>query len=164
MRPFAIKKAAVSVLCHGSYNSLNDKRYNAVFIRITPVIYADRLQERRSTIALNTEPYEVGIRCHNLICFGLYFLSFLGVICGRQERQYLELGSIIFKTNAIVSLELTLTLIVLDFLEKSSYWINYIAFHDRYAFSARPKKSIPLPSIAASHELCLPGINKTHQI
>lgn len=55
MRPFAIKKAAVSVLCHGSYNSLNDKRYNAVFIRITPVIYADRLQERRSTIPLNTE-------------------------------------------------------------------------------------------------------------
>lgn len=79
--------------------------------------------------------------------FWTLFLSFLGVICGRQERQYLELGSIIFKTNAIVSLELTLTLIVLDFLEKSSYWINYIAFHRRYAFSVRPKKSIPLPPL-----------------
>ena len=46
-----------------------------------------------------------------------------------KGRKNLEFGSTIFEQNTIVIVSNQLTVIVVDFLEKSSYWINGIAFN-----------------------------------
>lgn len=118
MRPFRQKTAAASVHCYGSKNSLNDKRYNGVFITANAVRIADRPREKRSKIPLSTELIEVCICYNNLVC--LDFLSSRdSLLFGNGKRkQYLEFDSTISKT--IASLELTV--IVVDFLKKFWYW------------------------------------------
>ena len=68
MKPFRYKTAAVSVHCYGSKNSLNDKRYNGVFIKENAVRITDRSREKRSKIPLSTELIEVCICYNNLTC------------------------------------------------------------------------------------------------
>ena len=163
LRPFRHITAAISVHCCGSKNSLNDKRYNCVFIKANAARIAYRSREKRSKIPLSTEHIEV--------CVSVTIILFVWTFFPLVIRCYLRatIGNSNLSSTASFSKPMQPLksrinrVIVVDFLEKFSHWINGIAFHHHN--SRLKEKHSPL-SIAASrdHSLSSPRTNKTHKL
>lgn len=127
MRTFRHKRAAASVYCHRSYNSLKDKRYHTLVTTVS----AEREE-------INSAPNL--LRCVSvfIILFVSTFFPHIQLLFANKRKQYLAFGSIIFKTNTIVGPELKL--IVVDF--QFSLRIEFIAVMRSLAAASRETHQI----------------------
>lgn len=160
LRPFRHTTAAISVHCCGSKNSLNDKRYNGVFIKANAARIAYRSREKRSKIPLSTEHIEV--------CVSVTIILFVWTFFPLVIRCYLRatIGNSNLSSTASFSKPMQPLksrinrVIVVDF--QRIFVTGLMASHF-ITIIRDSRKTLPsLHRCLRDHSLSSPRTNKTH--